>query len=54
MTKNLTLGTAKITREGTGFCLTYMNHTNFSVGERFYGHEEDAREFCRERNLRII
>lgn len=51
----LTLGTAQIEPVlNGGFLLRYMNSGSFLVGERFYGREEDAREFCRERKLRVV
>lgn len=53
MTK-LTLGTAQILKVNGQFILKYMNHGSFLVGERDYATEAAAREFCRERGLRVI
>lgn len=54
MTKNLTLGTAKIAQTDNGFVLTYMSQGNFTVCERTYANEQAAREFCAERRLRVL
>lgn len=55
MTKQLTLGTAQMTirSNGTVF-LRYMNVGSFLVGERLCLNEQEAREFCRERRIRVI
>lgn len=55
MTKQLTLGTAKISRNAKGlFIVNYMNSGSFLVGEQFFGSEKGALEFCRERKLRVL
>ena len=55
MTKQLTLGTGKIVPQKNGsFLLVYMNHGSFTVGERGYSKEEYAREFCRERDIKVL
>jgi hypothetical protein len=54
MTK-LTLGTAQITIRSNGAAsLRYMNTGSFLVGERDCLSEQEARDFCRTRSIRII
>ena len=51
----LTLGTAQIIENSKGsIFLRYMSHGNFTVGERFYSNEQAAREFCADRDLRVL
>lgn len=47
-------GQAQVRPIGGAFLLTYMNEGSWLVGERTYGREADAREFCSERGLRVI
>jgi hypothetical protein len=54
MLKPLTLATARITAQPTYWLLEFMNSGSFLVGERVYASLADAREFCRERHLKII
>lgn len=55
MNRKLTLGTALIEKQPAGwFLLKYMNHGSFTVGERDYSREADAREFCVDRGLRVL
>lgn len=53
---NLTLGTAQILTLANGAVfLRYMSHGSFLVGEQLFGrNEEAARQFCRERDLRVL
>jgi hypothetical protein len=53
------LGTARIvliTKYGKKyFIVRWMNHGNFLPNEpRSFGTEEEAREWCRQRNLRVL
>lgn len=50
----LTLGTAKITRRGNFFILSWMNQGSFIVGEQMFGNINPALRFCRERGLKVI
>lgn len=54
MTKQLTLGTAKITRRDDYFVLNWMNQGSFIVGEQMFGNINPALTFCRERGLIVI
>lgn len=53
---NLSLGTAQIIQQANGaIFLRYMSHGSFTVGERFFGRDEQAaRQFCRQRDLRVL
>jgi len=52
---NLTLGTAQITTHSNGaVSLRYMNTGSFLVGERTCISEQEAREFCRARGIRVL
>ena len=55
MTQRLTLGTAQMTirSNGTVF-LRYMHVGSFLVGERLCLDEQEAREFCRNRGIRVL
>lgn len=49
------LGTAKITPSKTLFIVTWMNQGSFLRNEpRAFQTEAEAREFCRDRSLRIV
>jgi hypothetical protein len=54
MTKQLTLGTAAVTKTQTGFEVRWMNIGSFLVGEQTFGNLNHALRFVRERGLRVI
>lgn len=47
-------GQAQIRQIGAAFLLTYVNEGSWLIGERTYGAEHFAREFCAERGLRVL
>lgn len=53
MTK-LGLSTAKLIETQNGFLVIYMNSGSFLTGEQWFPDEQDAREFCRARELNIL
>lgn len=51
----LKLGTAKIERFNNMFRVRWLNHGSFLANEpRYFWNEQDARQFCRERNLLVV
>ncbi|MGF6431473.1 hypothetical protein [Bradyrhizobium elkanii] len=51
----LTLGTALIIQQASGsVLLRYLTQGSFLVAERFYSSEQAARDFCRDRNIRVV
>lgn len=51
--RHLKPGQAQIVAISGGFELRYMNEGAWTLGERRYGREADAREFCADRGLRV-
>jgi hypothetical protein len=54
MTKQLTLGTAKIFNRDGLWIVNWMNLGSFLVGEQMFGNINYALRFCRERGLPVI
>ena len=54
MTKQLTLGTARITAQPKYWLLEYMNSGSFLVGERTCESLAEAQQFCQDRRIRVI
>lgn len=53
--QTLPRGTAKITTRQNGtVLLTYVLNTSGLLGERICLNETEAREFCRERRVRVL
>ena len=54
MTKQLTLGTARITQQPNYTLLEFIGTGSWLLGERVCESLTEAQEFCRERRIRVI
>jgi hypothetical protein len=53
-TDQMKLGTADITKTASGaFIVSYLSQGSFLQGEQFFGGRDEARAFCRQRDLHI-